>query len=38
MTRDRLRRRAYLAACVVVTILWIRYGRFEAIQAPYVGF
>ena len=37
--RPRLRRRiCYLAFCGLVAILWIYFGTFEAIEAPYVGF
>lgn len=38
MTRHRLRRTCYLAACGLVLIAWIRFGTFEAIEVPYVGF
>ena len=38
MTRRRLRRIWYLAFCCLVLILWIRFGTFEAIEVPYVGF
>ena len=38
MTRRRLRRIGYLTVCAVVAILWIRFGVFEAIEVPYVGF
>jgi len=38
MTRPRLRRICYLAFCVVVAMVWIRFGVFEAIEVPYVGF
>lgn len=34
----RRRRAIYLAVCVIVVLAWIRFGRFEAIEAPYVGF
>ena len=34
----RLRRTFYLVACAVILILWIWFGRFEAIEAPYVQF
>ena len=35
----RLRRRAvYLAVCAIILLLWIRFGQFEAMEAPYVGF
>lgn len=32
------RRRLYLIACVVILVLWIAFGNFEAIEAPYVRF
>ena len=38
MTRRRLRRIGYLAACGLVLIAWIRFGTFEATEVPYVGF
>ena len=38
MTRRRLRRALYFAVCGAAAILWIRYGGFEAIEVPYVGF
>ena len=38
MTHRRLRRICYLTVCCLVAILWIRFGAFEAIEVPYVGF
>ena len=38
MTPRRRRRTVYLAVCTVVLILWIWFGRFEAVEVPYVGF
>ena len=38
MTHCRLRHILYLAVCTIVTILWVRFGVFEAIEVPYVGF
>ena len=37
MTRipGRLR---YVVVCAIVLLLWIWFGHFEAIEAPYVGF
>ena len=34
----RLRQTLYVATCAVILILWIWFGRFEAIEVPYVGF
>ena len=34
----RLRRTLYLVVCAIILILWVRFGRFEAIEVPYVGF
>lgn len=34
----RVRRILYLVVCVVVLTLWIQFGRFEAIEVPYVQF
>lgn len=34
----RLRRILYVVVCVVVLTLWIEFGRFEAIELPYVEF
>ena len=34
----RLRQTLYLATCAVILILWVWFGRFEAIEVPYVGF
>ena len=38
MMSRRLRRTLYLAVCAVILILWIWFGRFEAIEVPYVQF
>ena len=38
MTHRRLRRTLYLVTCIVVLILWILFGRFEALEVPYVRF
>ena len=38
MTPRRRRRTVYLAVCAVVLILWTWFGRFGAVEAPYVGF
>jgi len=32
------RRRRYILMCVIVLVLWIWLGNFEAIEAPYVRF
>lgn len=32
------RRRLYLITCAIVLLLWIWFGHFEAIEAPYVRF
>ena len=32
------RKSAYLLSCAAVLALWIAFGSFEAIEAPYVGF
>lgn len=31
-------RRRYILICAIVLLLWIWFGVFEAIEAPYVGF
>jgi hypothetical protein len=33
-----LRRLAYIAVCAIVLLLWIWFGHFDSIEAPYVGF
>ena len=38
MTPRRMRRTLYLVACTLILILWVWFGRFEAIEAPYVVF
>ena len=38
MTPRRLRWLLYLAALVFVVLVWIWFGRFEAIEVPYVQF
>lgn len=32
------RRLFYIVICIIVLVLWIRFGNFEAIEAPYVRF
>ena len=32
------RRGRYMLICGIVLLLWIRFGIFDAIEAPYVGF
>jgi hypothetical protein len=32
------RRRWYILTCAIVLALWIWFGHFEAIEAPYVQF
>jgi hypothetical protein len=32
------RRLLYLMICAATLVLWIWFGYFEAIEAPYVGF
>lgn len=32
------RRRRYLLICAIVLLLWLWFGSFDAIEAPYVGF
>ncbi len=34
----RLQRILYLAVCLGILVLWIWYGQFEAVEAPYVRF
>ena len=38
MTPRRLRKLLYLAVCIFVLFVWIWFGRFEAIEAPYLQF
>ena len=38
MTSRRWRRLLYLAVCIFVLIIWICFGRFEAVEVPYVQF
>ncbi len=38
MRHRLLRRVCYLVIYGLVTILWIRFGTFDAIEVPYVGF
>ena len=38
MTPRSLRRLLYLIACVIVVFVWIWFGRFEAVEVPYVQF
>lgn len=38
MTPRRWRRAFYLAVCIFAVLAWILFGRFEAIEVPYVGF
>jgi len=37
MTR-RWRRAVYLTLLILTVLAWIWLGRFEAVEAPYVGF
>ncbi len=36
--KSSFRRRVYLLVCMLVLVLWLRLGGFDAIEAPYVRF
>lgn len=38
MNRARVRRLVYVAVLVLVLVLWLATGQFDAVEAPYVGF